>query len=145
MNNSLILKTTYAFIAAAFITQTPALHKVITGYENYLYQRFDVVNNAVTNMREIKKDENPYKICKTYSIGKNSIKVKTETHYSDYRKKSHLKEEVFHVDTSSINAKTILFVYNSKKDKDHITQTIKGSNRNTRIALNKNPNKLLIA
>lgn len=126
MHNNLILKITYIFIASIFIIQTPALHKAITGYKSSLCQKFDIINNAVANITEIKKSENPYKIRKTYSIGDKNIKVKTETLYSDYRKKSNLKEEILHVDTSLINAKKILFVYNSKKDKDHITQIIKG-------------------
>ena len=139
MKHSFILKTTLSVIAAAIITQSPVINSILPkGYGSYLYQNFNVVSDAIDSINKIKNTNKPYKVCKTYDIGKNTITVKTKIHYSGYRKKPDVSEEIFHVNTASINADAINFIYNSKKDKNHITQTIKGSKTNTKIALNKN-------
>lgn len=134
MKHSFILKTTLSAIAAVIIIQSPVINNVTGGY--YSYQNFDVVTDAIDSINRIKSNK-LYKVCKTYDIGKNTITVKTKIHYSGYRKKPYISKEIFHVNTATINADGIYFVYNSKKDKDYITQTIKGSKTNTKIALNK--------
>lgn len=138
MKHSFIFKTALSLLAIVIITQTPR----VMGYKNYsLYPSFNVVNDALSNINEIKENQSKlHKICRTYNVGKNSISIKTKIHFSGYRKKPELKEEIFHVNTSVINAKSITFVYN-KKDKTHMTQTIKGSKENKKIALNRSPNK----
>ena len=138
MKRGFILKTTLAVIAAAIITQSPLINGISGIYDSSLYQRFNIVGDAINSINKIKDSNKPYKVCKTYDIGKNKITVKTKIRYTGYRKTPDVYQETFHVNTSAVNADAIYFVYNSKKDKNHITQTIKGSRTNTKIALNKN-------
>ena len=134
MKHSFILKTALSLFAATIVIQTPE----IKGYESYLYQSFNVTSDAIDSINKIKEDKNHlHKVSKVYCVGKNTITSKTKIHFSTYRKKPEIIEEIFHVNTTAINAKSIHFVYN-KSDKNHITQTIKGSKENTKIALNKN-------
>ncbi len=137
MKHGFILKTISAVIAVSIITLSPLINGISSIYDSCLSQRFYIVNDAINSINKIKDTNKPYKVCKTYDIGKNTITVKTKIRYAGYRKTPDVYQEVFHVKTSSINADAIYFVYNSKKDKNHITQTIKGSRTNTKIALNK--------
>ncbi|MBD3273586.1 hypothetical protein GF385_04535 [Candidatus Dependentiae bacterium] len=135
MKNGFIFKIMVSVFAATIISQTPAINNV---YQTYLHRNFNIVSDAIDSINEIKNNNKPYKVCKTYNIGKNTITIKTKIHYAGYRKKPDVSQKTLHINTSAINADAVYFVYNSKKDKNHIIQTIKGSKKNTKIALNKN-------
>lgn len=131
------LKTTYALVAATLIYQT---NVTSTTFNNY---KFNVVDNAISTVNnEIKTQADLYKASITYSIGNNEISVKTRIHHAGYRKKPDYSEKVLYVNTSAINAKEIVFVYNPKKDKDHVNQTVKGCKKNVKIALSNSFTKL---
>ncbi|MBU4269967.1 hypothetical protein KJ644_02610 [Candidatus Dependentiae bacterium] len=123
------LKTTCALIVAAIIYQSPVTS---AAFQN---SRFNITDNAISTVNnKIKNHDDLYKASITYGIGNNEISIKTRIHHTGYRKKPDFYEEKLHTNTSLINAKEIVFVYN-KKDPFHISQTIKGSKKNVKIAL----------
>ncbi len=124
------LKTTYALIVAAIIYQSPVTS---AAFQN---SRFNITDNAISTVNnKIKNHDDLYKASITYGIGNNEISIKTRIYHAGYRKKPEFFEEKLHTNTSLINAKEVVFVYNPKKDKSHINQTIKGSKKNVKIAL----------
>ncbi|KKP22484.1 MAG: hypothetical protein SZ59_C0006G0025 [candidate division TM6 bacterium GW2011_GWF2_28_16] len=143
MKFKFVLKTVLVLTCALTISNTYAdKSNRQSKYQKHLISKFDMVTDAVNDINKINTQIHPYKICKTYKIaGSNTLEEKTVIHYAEYRKKPDTSKKTIKTNTSVLQANEISFVYNSKKDKNHVMQTSRNPKIDTRIALNQNSRK----